>query len=218
MVKGFWRYTTLFSIALSCLLDLSRPSLVVAHPELPPALALLTDREVEPTAHSARALNESIPDIVSALFGDDVTAFIGVTPSFLIADSPLPNAYARPDGTIVLTSTLLNILESRDELAFIIAHESGHLMLHQEAGTRLLGHSHRLLGNLRTSPITRVQMELEADEFAVVLMRRSGLAAGSAVAFLERLGRWGSDSHMPLSQIRPPLQTRLARLRELTGN
>jgi predicted Zn-dependent protease len=61
-------------------------------------------------------------------------------------------------------------------------------------------------------------MELEADEFAVVLMRRSGLAAGSAVAFLERLGRWGSDSHMPLSQIRPPLQTRLARLRELTGN
>lgn len=166
------------------------------------------------TAPASQTLHGSIPDIMSALFGDDVSAFLGITPRFLIADSPLPNAYARPDGTIVLTSTLLGMLETKDELAFIIAHETGHLMLHQDAGARLLGHSHRLLGNLRTSPPERVQMELEADEFAVILMARSGFNSQSAVAFLERLGSWGMDSQAPLSHIRPSLRTRLERLHE----
>jgi predicted Zn-dependent protease len=39
---------------------------------------------------------------------------------------PAPNAFALPGGVIVLTSGLLESVESENELAFVLAHEVGH--------------------------------------------------------------------------------------------
>ena len=44
----------------------------------------------------------------------------------LIAESSVPNAVALPGGTIIVTSRLLDDVESENELAFVLAHELGH--------------------------------------------------------------------------------------------
>lgn len=46
---------------------------------------------------------------------------------FRILDSTEVNAFASPNGYIYITTGLLDIIESNDELAFIIAHEMGHI-------------------------------------------------------------------------------------------
>jgi predicted Zn-dependent protease len=43
-----------------------------------------------------------------------------------IDDSPVPNAMAFPGGLIVVTSGLLEQVQSENELAFVLAHELGH--------------------------------------------------------------------------------------------
>ena len=46
---------------------------------------------------------------------------------FRILDTTEVNAFASPNGYIYITNGLLNIIESDDELAFVIAHEMGHI-------------------------------------------------------------------------------------------
>lgn len=46
---------------------------------------------------------------------------------FRILDTSEVNAFASPNGNIYITKGLLNIVESDDELAFVIAHEMGHI-------------------------------------------------------------------------------------------
>nr|VFK61495.1 MAG: Peptidase family M48 [Candidatus Kentron sp. TUN] len=55
-----------------------------------------------------------------------------------IVGSPEINALAIPPGDIFLTSGLLNTLNSRDELAAVLAHEIDHLFQH-DAAAKLLG-------------------------------------------------------------------------------
>jgi len=44
-----------------------------------------------------------------------------------VVAEPEPNAFAMPGGTLVFTSALMNMLESDRGLAFVLAHEIGHL-------------------------------------------------------------------------------------------
>lgn len=46
---------------------------------------------------------------------------------FRVLDSTEVNAFASPNGYIYITKGLLDIVESDDELAFVIAHEMGHI-------------------------------------------------------------------------------------------
>jgi predicted Zn-dependent protease len=43
-----------------------------------------------------------------------------------VVESPQPNAFAVPGGTILVTRGLLDEVESENELAFVLAHELGH--------------------------------------------------------------------------------------------
>lgn len=43
--------------------------------------------------------------------------------------SPVPNAYAYPDGTLVFTTRLLAMAENEEELLGVVAHEMAHFML-----------------------------------------------------------------------------------------
>ena len=49
--------------------------------------------------------------------------------SFRILKDPTPNAYALPNGTILITSGLLTTMRSGEELIAVIAHELSHLIL-----------------------------------------------------------------------------------------
>ena len=47
----------------------------------------------------------------------------------IIDDDKLVNAFAAPGGFIFISTGMLNFLESEDELAFVLAHEIGHIEL-----------------------------------------------------------------------------------------
>ena len=54
-----------------------------------------------------------------------------------ISDSEVPNAMAFPGGLIVVTTALLDRVESENELAFVLGHELGHF--HNRDHMRMLG-------------------------------------------------------------------------------
>ena len=115
------------------------------------------------------------------------------------------NAWALPGGYVFLTQTLVEFC-SRDEheLAFVLAHEMGHIVLwhaieRYKTGALLRG----LWGTqLTTNPLTVTMatlaasfleqsysqdQELEADEFGFELARRAGFTPAASIRFLERL-------------------------------
>jgi Zn-dependent protease with chaperone function len=93
-----------------------------------------------------------------------------------VLESPSAAAYAWPDGSIFLTSALLDMLESQ-EIAAVIAHELGHLCDRPRPGdaSALLGKAQHL------------DDESRADEFACDLLRRSGLAPLTLASALRKV-------------------------------
>lgn len=144
------------------------------------------------------------------------------------------NAFALPDGTLVLTDELVALADSDDEVLAVLAHELGHV--HERHGLRLLlqGSAVALLAAwylgdvgswLATAPALLAQatysreMEYEADDFALRLLHAQGLPSEPLAVMLEKLqaararagkpdaaGTW-LDSH-------PQTAARIARLRE----
>jgi Zn-dependent protease with chaperone function len=53
----------------------------------------------------------------------------GIPFSFYIIEGP-PNAFALPGGKIMVTTALLRLLDTQDQLLGILAHESAHIMQH----------------------------------------------------------------------------------------
>jgi hypothetical protein len=92
--------------------------------------------------------------------------------------NPEPGAFAM-DGGIIVTTGLFAIAHGEDELAFVLAHEMGHLML---------GH---------TGAITAEGMESEADLVALELMTGAGYEPAGALTFLLRLA---AESHVPVDR------------------
>jgi predicted Zn-dependent protease len=99
----------------------------------------------------------------------------------LVTD-PRDNAYCLPNGKIFIGKGLLELFKSDDEIACVLAHEMGHIVL-----------GHRGDGN--------VDYERAADSFALSLMRKAGFDSSVAIEFwrryYERIGWWGgTGSHM----------------------
>ena len=122
-----------------------------------------------------------------------------------VVRSPLVNAVALPGGHIVVFSGLLGFAESGDELAGVLAHEIGHVMLRHPTrmaieratvsaffglffgdvagGTVLGGVGTLLLGNAYSR-----DMERAADELGADILSRNGLDPRALARFFERLG------------------------------
>ncbi len=78
--------------------------------------------------------------------GDDIIARFGLVPTIEVRESSRPNAYAISPARIVLTSALFDAIQNSSELAFVLAHEVGHLV---DAYSKQSGHLFRR--NLRVS-------------------------------------------------------------------
>jgi Zn-dependent protease with chaperone function len=118
-----------------------------------------------------------------------------------------PNALALPDGTIIMTDELVRLAGRDEELMSVLAHEAGHIV-----------HRHALRGVLQSAAVTLAvafalgdvvsltsiaaalpamlveakfsrDFELEADEYALNLMRTRKLSPQHAAAILERLAK-----------------------------
>jgi Zn-dependent protease with chaperone function len=127
----------------------------------------------------------------------------------LLRDAPFigPNAFALPDGTIVLTDQLAQMIRSDDEIEGVFAHEMSHVnrahVLQRVYQASLVpaaiafitgdatqvGHFAAVLpGVLLQSAYSR-QFEQQADDDAARLLKRMGRDPGAMGNLLERMER-----------------------------
>ena len=145
-------------------------------------------------------------------------------------DLDVPNAFAIPGGVVAVSPPLFDWVKTDGGLAFVLAHELAHH--HKRHVTRRLGRG-LLLALLETlmgaggsstvsfGALTELTMaqysqdqELEADEFAVEIMKRTMGNTDGALEFLERAVREaGSHEATTVWSSHPPSQARLDRLK-----
>lgn len=117
--------------------------------------------------------------------GDRLLAVLGAGKrdfKITIVSDPRDNAYCLSDGNIFIGVGMSELFKSDDEIACVLAHEMGHIVL-----------EHRGDGG--------VTYEREADSFALNLMRKAGFDSSVAIEFwtryYERIGWWGgTGSHL----------------------
>lgn len=143
------------------------------------------------------------------------------------------NAFALPGGIIVITDEMMNVAESLDEIAAVLAHEIGHVE-----------HRHALRSLLQSSVIAIVvatvtsdaaslsvavagapallaqakysrEFEAEADDFAFRRLIQTGRSPEAFASFMERLFDYGEGTVEDLSFLstHPVTSERIARAR-----
>lgn len=145
--------------------------------------------------------------LVHDLVGDDTLAFLGFQPSLHVFPHPVPHASVDAAGTIHISDGMFQLLKSRTEYAFLLAHELGHVVLHHHRSsgdTQAITGSHPLHHSLDD--------ELHADEFAIQLLKGAGFEPSAGAALLSRLDRFGEDQGAPLGELYPSLKSRVQAL------
>jgi Zn-dependent protease with chaperone function len=145
-----------------------------------------------------------------------------------------PNAFALPDGTIVVTDELVTLAPDDDMIMGVLAHEMGHV-----------DHDHSLRQLYRVAGITALVMliggdigaatedilmqgsallvlshsrdaEREADRFSVELMHRAGRDPAAIARFFDLLrDRFGLDSELNFLSTHPATSQRIEDARRL---
>lgn len=118
-----------------------------------------------------------------------------------------PNAFVSDDGFLIVTEGLLERLDGRDEISFVLAHELAHLIkghprnlernptrlerirteVERGLGGSIVGTGLQLLLNAVVSYYSR-EREREADAEAIRLMAKAGFSLMAAEQALKRLG------------------------------
>lgn len=95
----------------------------------------------------------------------------------------LPHAETLPGGRIVITSGFLDCMQYEAELAFVLAHEMGHVLgRHAEKELELAGTPE----GERGAQARRLRCELEADREGLLLMARAGYDPRAGLRFWQR--------------------------------
>lgn len=147
--------------------------------------------------------------------------------------APEVNAFALPGGFVFVTRPLLRLCQGeRDELAFVLGHEMGHVVkrhaidrLMADAALRTALSRWNPAGGWLRGPLTQVaaslvqqgysqDQELEADEFAVRLARASGFDPAGGARLLGRLREFAPGVSLLNAYFssHPPLEVRLRRV------
>jgi predicted Zn-dependent protease len=124
----------------------------------------------------------------------------GIMYRFVIIDSPMINAFALPGGGIVITTGMLNFLESEAELAAILGHEISHVDLrhcierlqYELAARKIAGRELAMIARLQYQLVNlgfNEQQELEADAGGVILAAKAGYDPRAAITVFERLAK-----------------------------
>jgi predicted Zn-dependent protease len=157
--------------------------------------------------------------------------------SFEIVEGTEPNAFALPGGFIFVTRSLLELCQwNQDEVAFILAHEMGHV-IRGHAMSRIISNSAVATAS-RVAPVRGVlagwlrkvgvqflesaysqDLESEADKLGVRLAAAAGYDPGACVQLLSRLAKLSQ----PVGQFdlgsyfssHPPFKTRIQNINKL---
>lgn len=110
---------------------------------------------------------------------------MGMNPKIYIREDSSQSAFVLPNGTVVISTSLLESAASDDEVAFVIAHEASHIL----AKDQLPGPGADLTG---LSDPTKLQLnEIRADASALSFMKNAGYDPGAALDILKRLSSGG---------------------------
>lgn len=146
-----------------------------------------------------------------------------------------PNAFALPDGTVVLLDELVALAEHDDQILAVVAHELGHV--HHRHGLRLLLRSSIIgaamlwwVGDatalLAAAPAALLNarysrtLEAEADAYAAAALQARGLSPGLLADMLEKLtaaaraARKGDAEGADYLDTHPAPSDRIAALRQ----
>ncbi len=142
------------------------------------------------------------------------------------------NAFVLPGGFIFLTDALVNHCENnKDELAFVIAHEMGHVVKGHAFDRMIAEHSIQvistwlraggLLGNAAkqaTLKFLKTQYsrdnEHEADDFGIRLTMAGGYDPQGAVHMFERLKALGESDIPEFFSTHPAFDSRIAQIKK----
>jgi predicted Zn-dependent protease len=144
---------------------------------------------------------------------------------FSLVRASLSNAYALPGGFVFITEPLLDLCaQDRDELAFLLGHEMGHVLrghaksqltastfLH--AVTARLSGAGLMLRQLLNKGYSR-ELELEADREGARLAAAAGFDPCAGARALRRLARvsGGNAGLMEYFSSHPPIAERVQKL------
>jgi Zn-dependent protease with chaperone function len=143
------------------------------------------------------------------------------------------NALALPGGTIVVTDDLVKLAQDDREILGVLAHESGHVARRHGERQILEGSAVALfvtwfIGDANAlaaaAPAAMLQakysrdLERDADEHAIFVLRQNGIPTHYLASILERLARTdrgsGEGSMLDYLSTHPATAERLARFRE----
>ncbi|HEX2882832.1 MAG TPA: M48 family metallopeptidase, partial [Polyangiaceae bacterium] len=146
-----------------------------------------------------------------------------------------PNAFALPDGTVVMTDELVYLADNDEQILSVLAHEVGHLhhrhalRMALESSTMALlisayvGDAAQMSGIFASLPTVYTQAhysrshETEADTFALDYMHSHGIALHHFADILSKLEQkmGGGEHHEALDywSSHPPTKERIARFK-----
>jgi hypothetical protein len=135
------------------------------------------------------SLQSRCKSLLRSLFPDQLDTFM----VFFSRDHQ-PSAFSLPGGRIYLSAGLFMLIETEDELAFVLAHEAAHV-INQHSRRRMTSapKSRRALevGDFTT------ELELEADQVAIGSLLEAGYGLSGIGDFMQRLGYVHGQSSNP---------------------
>lgn len=210
-------------------------------------LAGLADQAWSQLAAEAPRLREPAANARVARVGSAIAKASGrddLAWDFAVFDSPDVNALVLPNGKVAVFRGLLETIRSDDELAAVLGHEAGHVVVRHaaervsqelavQAGVSLAQlllsdsageHADEIGAAIGAGAVYGVILpysrkhELEADAVGVELMREAGYAPEAALKFWERRIAEAAQAQPPeFLSTHPADKTRLARLREVVA-
>jgi predicted Zn-dependent protease len=134
-----------------------------------------------------------------------------INPDFTLLNSPVANAFATPSGRVYVTRQLLALMNSEDELAFVLGHEAAHIAANHsrerqtgsvltQLGAAILG---AVTGSSLASQLAGVagqsylagfsrSQELESDRLGLRYMAANGYNPLQSAEILDTLNAYGT--------------------------
>ena len=180
-----------------------------------------------------------------ARFSDRPETFGGY--HFLALDTDDITAFSAPGGLVLVSRGLIRCCPNEDALAAVLAHEIGHVELKHglrairsgrltSALAILAAESAKTLGSADLAELTRAfegsitditstlmnsgysrNLELEADQAAVTILRRAGYNPEALVVMLQEMGKRLVTGKHDFGATHPPPSARIGKLRKTLG-
>ncbi|MDB5667196.1 MAG: LysM peptidoglycan-binding protein [Alphaproteobacteria bacterium] len=135
-----------------------------------------------------------------------------INPDFTLLNSPVANAFATPSGRVYVTRQLLALMNSEDELAFVLGHEAGHVAARHSRGRQNTGLLTQILtglagavtgSNIASQLVGAVgqqyllsfsrNQELESDRLGISYMAANGYNPYAGAEILETLSSYSDN-------------------------